>query len=535
MRIEYVAVKNFRSLKAVEFSPSRFNVFVGQNNHGKSNLFKAIEWFYTGKGDVGEIRHCDAENEDVEVEIVFSGVQLGISEISNGDNQKKLSNVLGDSDTMKVKRSSASSKERWLWNPQVSEWKKQPCGADAAFNNCIPRFEFVGATQNFSDVSAYKTTTPIGQMLSGVVSEKLEKDASYQAFQNQFEQLFGNEDSQVRQSLDELSSKVSKYLKEQFPDCTDVKFTVQQPELDDFLKNYDTELNDGVVTKAGNKGDGMQRALMLAIIKAHADFRREEALGKSFIFFIDEAELHLHPSGQRQLKQSLVELTGANGVDQVFLSTHSSVLIADGDEDCNQAFFKIEKEDRCTSVEKVDQKNKAKVVYDLLGGNPADLLLPANFLIVEGESEVEFLEKIISRFYSDKPTLQVICGRGDDEAQRQTMNAINKVYQPLKQTPIYKDKLGILLDAPSGPEKQQRYEHFKRENSSLEYHGQLFELPVNGLEDYYPTTLKSQCSVANKVKMARWMGGRIDQNQFENEMVVLFSALQHCWQKAYQS
>ena len=533
MYIESVSIKNFRSFKSAEFSPSRFNVFVGQNNHGKSNLFKAIEWFYTGKGDIAEIRHCDAGSEDIEVVIEFSGVQQGISDISNADNQKKLTNVLNDSDTMKVKRSSASPKDRLLWNPQNNEWKKQPCGADSAFNNCIPRFEFVGATQNFSDVSAYKTTTPIGQMLSGVVSEKLEKDPSYQSFQNQFEQLFGNEDSQVRQSLDELSNKVSKYLKEQFPDCTTVKFTVHQPELDDFLKNYETELNDGVATKAGAKGDGMQRALMLAIIKAHADFRREESLGRSFIFFIDEAELHLHPSGQRQLKQSLIELTGGDGVDQVFLSTHSSVLIADGGDSNGQTFFKVEKEDRCTSIEKIDRKNKAKVVYDLLGGNPADLLLPANFLIVEGESEVAFLEIIISRFYSDRPALQVICGKGDDEAQRQSMNGINKVYQPLKQTPIYKDKLGMLLDLPNGTDKQQRYDNFKRENPSLLHHGQLFELPVNGLEDYYPETLKTNCTRTNKVPMAKWMGTQIAQQQFEQEMPIIFSALQFCWQNAY--
>jgi predicted ATP-dependent endonuclease of OLD family len=304
MKISKIKINNFRSLRSVELRPSAFNVFVGQNNHGKSNLFDAVEWFYTGKGDLGDIKYCDAdENEHVEVEIEFSGVQEGISYISNEVNQEKLKNILASSDVMYVKRSS-NNKDRLLLNPKTGEWKKTPTGADSAFNNCIPRFEFIEATKNFKDVSAYKNSTPIGQMLSSLVAEILEKDADYQLFNEQFERLFGHGDSKIRQALNSLSDKVTSYLKEQFPDCMSINFTVNSPSIDDFLKNYDTELNDGVVTKANDKGDGMQRALMLSIIKAHADFRRDEALGRAFIFFIDEAELHLHPTGQRQLKKS---------------------------------------------------------------------------------------------------------------------------------------------------------------------------------------------------------------------------------------
>lgn len=54
----------------------------------------------------------------------------------------------------------------------------------------------------------------------------------------------------------------------------------------------------------------MQRALMLSIIQAYADFRRErEMAGKNFLFFIDEAEIHLHPTAQRNLKEALLSLS----------------------------------------------------------------------------------------------------------------------------------------------------------------------------------------------------------------------------------
>jgi putative ATP-dependent endonuclease of the OLD family len=50
MYISKISVKNFRSIDFVEnLELNKFNVFVGQNNHGKTNFFEAIEWFYSGK------------------------------------------------------------------------------------------------------------------------------------------------------------------------------------------------------------------------------------------------------------------------------------------------------------------------------------------------------------------------------------------------------------------------------------------------------------------------------------------------------
>jgi putative ATP-dependent endonuclease of OLD family len=53
MRISKITVENYRSIRRAKIDASAFNVLVGQNNHGKTNLFDAIEWFYTGSGDIG--------------------------------------------------------------------------------------------------------------------------------------------------------------------------------------------------------------------------------------------------------------------------------------------------------------------------------------------------------------------------------------------------------------------------------------------------------------------------------------------------
>ena len=77
-----------------------------------------------------------------------------------------------------------------------------------------------------------------------------------------------------RVELNKLGTQVEIYLQKQFPDGTSVKFEVNPPHFTDLLKSFDTIVDDGVETKAEDKGDGMKRAIMLSIIKAFADYRK---------------------------------------------------------------------------------------------------------------------------------------------------------------------------------------------------------------------------------------------------------------------
>ena len=531
MKISRLIIQNFRSIKSVDIEPNTFNIFVGRNNHGKSNIFEAVEWFYSGKGEIESIKRAGAgAEEDVLVEVEFSGVKASIGHISNADNQKKLANANGGLDTLRVRRTSKDARNRYVFNVGEDKWQKQFAGVDSAFNNCVPRFEFVLTDKSLKEVTAFKSTTPIGQMLSSVVSEALEKDEKYLAFKATFEELFQSPGSSVRKLLQETSERVRSHLMLQFPDCNSVEFKVEIPTLEEFLKSYTTTVDDGTPTDAQDKGDGMQRALMLAIIKAHADSRREDALGKAFLFFIDEAELHLHPTAQRQLKGALRGL--ADGVDQVFITTHSSVFLSDTQAD--QAEFVVEKEDGVTTVQPMTNRGRVRTVYDLLGGSPTDLLLPANFLIVEGPSEATFLELVCSRHYSDMPRIQIVAANGDDERQANYLAAMMKAYAPLSDSAIYRNKAVLLFDRPNGEEKERRLESFLAENPSINANGRAHILPTPTLEEYYPQTLRQgRAELRQKVKLAKFIGKNITRESFEAEMQVMHRALVACWEHAY--
>ncbi|CAG5006566.1 hypothetical protein DYBT9275_03851 [Dyadobacter sp. CECT 9275] len=323
--------------------------------------------------------------------------------------------------------------------------------------------------------------------------------------------------------------------------ATKVKFEVTPPAFEDLLKNFTTSVDDGIETSAEEKGDGMQRALMLAIIQAYSDFRkRNDDVGKSFLFLIDEAELHLHPTAQRKLKNVLHSL--ALGSDQVFINTHSSVFVADNLE--NQSLFRAEKTEGVTDVFPVDQASKPYVVFELLGGSPADILMPQNFLIVEGLSEYELLSRVIRRIYPGKPIVQILQANGDIDQAERTINAIEKAFTPINAS-IYRNKTVLMLDLPSAA-KQGGFDQFVHNNRHLRDNRQIYILAMRDIEQCYPDKVcgtygnwkktQEECDAMNgkkKKQLAKHVGNTISKDEFEQNLGVCFDALNRCWELSF--
>lgn len=550
MKISKIKIENFRSIESAEFATTDFNIFVGQNNCGKTNFFEAIEFFYNGLGkgkNINDLRYRRNPLKEIEIELTFVGALHGASQMQHDGNRTKIESVLNGHDIVVVKRSSSNIKKRSVF--VESEEVKPETGFDAALNDFLPKFEYVNTKQYYDSVAKYAKTTPIGIMLSGVLTAILEENEQYQQFQEKFAQLFENEDSQIKAEFDKIGLNVQLHLEKQFPDCTKVKFEVTAPVFDDLLKNFETTVDDGIETLAEEKGDGMQRALMLAIIQAYADFRKKhEDLGKSFLFFIDEAELHLHPTAQRNLKNVLHLLS--THTDQVFINTHSSVFVADNYD--SQSIFKVEKNIGATSILNVTDIEKPYVVYELLGGSPSDLLLPRNFLIVEGQSEFELLIRVIKRFYSEKHPIQIIKANGDIDQAERTINAIEKIFIPLGLS-IYKEKVILLLDHPSEQTKG-GVSNFLQTYKYLTTNNQFFQLSKRDIEQCYPdqsdstygnwkksqeeldaTNPKGEKIITGKKKkqLAKHVGDNITLEQFESDLKICHKALTRCWELAY--
>ena len=535
MKISKIIVENYRSIKKVEITLSDFSIFVGQNNHGKTNFFESIEWFYNAKSSQTDEHFDKKESNQIKVQIFFKEVmESDIDKLTTDANKTKIKNLLGDKLEFSVVKTSIDHKRSYLVDGVD---KGNPQGLDTAINEFLPRLEYVNTKIRLEDVSKYKDKNPIGVMLSGVLAAIIEGSDDYVKFKEQFSRLFENSDSEVRKELDKLGGRVEIYLQKQFPDGTTVKFKVNPPLFSELLKSFDTTVNDGIETKAEDKGDGMQRAIMLSIIQAFADYRKEQTQGGNFLFMIDEAELHLHPTAQRSLKRALLDICAT---DQVLVNTHSSVLVVE-DSDL-QKIFRVEKSNGVTNIDEISGNEKIDVIYDLLGGSPTDLLLPRNFLIVEGKCEFEFLSAVIKRFYgTDFNGIKILFAGGDIQMQEPSLLAVHKLFSPLagSENPIYKDKAVILIDKPNESQKT-KYELFEKGYPYLFENGQVFELETQSLEEYYPEAYKKNRTEIDdlerrkeKVNYAKEVAEGITRDQFEKLMPIIFNALKTTSEKGF--
>ncbi|PIS15716.1 chromosome segregation protein SMC, partial [Candidatus Roizmanbacteria bacterium CG09_land_8_20_14_0_10_41_9] len=399
-----------------------------------------------------------------------------------------------------------------------------------------PTLEYVSTKKFLEDVAKYGKATPISKMFSAVLEKMLESDPQYSAFKKQFSELFGDAEdpskkTQVRKSIDDIGGIVAAFLQKQFPDCVDIKFKVENPELEDLFKKFKTTVDDGIENDSSEKGDGMQRALMLAIIQAYANFRKTNGESKDFLFMIDEAELHLHPTAQRALKNALIEVSEAG--DQVLVNTHSSVLVVD--EHTNQSIYKVEKINKITCILPIIELEKPYIIYELLGGSPADLLLPRNFLVVEGKSDLEFVTRVIRRHYKDRKDIQVIAADGDVIQAQRSMNAIEQIFKPLERS-IYKGKLVLYLDKQTN---RAAISTFLTNHPYIQTNNQFVESPQESIEEYYPATWKKtnikvkKMTGSEKITLAQNVGDNITRQQFETEMKLFFEAVSKCWGAAF--
>ncbi len=532
MKITRIEVENFRSIKNYDFEVSDFNIFVGQNNHGKTNLFEAINWFDSGKTELSNY-HNHETGSKIKVRVHYKNVQAVLELLENEAYKNAIKGVLGDSDEFVMEKTSEDDKRAMIVNGvNVGN----PRGIDSALNYFLPKIEYVTTRIRLSDVSGYKAKSPIAEMLSGVLADVIQHDEKYKDFLKLFDELFNAPGSIFRTAVDDLETKVEFYLQKQFSEETVVDFKIQDPKLEDMLKGFETEIDDGIKTKAENKGDGMQRAIMLAIIQAYADYRKDHGIARNFIFLIDEAELHLHPSAQRSLKQALRDIVDNGG--QVFVNTHSSIFA--NEKYTNQKIYNVKKITGSSGLEEVKtEQQQLDSVYQLLGGSPSDLLLPSNFIIVEGQTEYQFIRKIIDQFYIDNNkcnNIKIIFARGDAEKQKEIYHAIHQCYTPLLTNGVYKDRVVFLFDKPNTIQDS-KFTTFKTNHPWLIDNEHIHILPVGTIEEYYPDSWKKNKDEINddeKVSYGISVAEAISFEDFKDKMPVVYNMLEKAIEKGYQ-
>jgi CRISPR-associated exonuclease Cas4 len=374
-------------------------IFIGQNNHGKSNILSAILFFF---GEIG-LDGLDFHRTSGElfVEVLFG-------ELDEND-RTTFKKYVTAQNTMLVRKKATkdggfsyhgyleSPQEHWLKEENIVQFSKREDAEALPLASLLPatgritkeafrqaQEYFIQQHRNELTFSYEIETGPFlgaKNVAKGIFGDvyfipsvkKAEDDLSAKG-RSVFSALYArviNKMSKTNKEFQEAKQRIASLMrilnrinedgtenKERPPELisfeeslgtelanwsTKVDVEIIPPNIDDIFRVGATVwVDDGIRTDIGRKGQGLQRALIFALVRSLAKLTRLEheatqgssgegtetptrQASKSSYFILEEPELYLHPQAQRELFDSLLELS--KGENQVFLCTHSSSFI----------------------------------------------------------------------------------------------------------------------------------------------------------------------------------------------------------------
>lgn len=412
MYIKKATISNYRSIKEdnleMEFAVpngqpgSGMTIIVGANNVGKSNVYHALDLVFNkvGAGNVKNKQRVDDDSEVI-VELVDVDFETSIDEYVQENKREAFKSLIFEEDGLKKIRIHRKTIDSVggieIWNQSMSAFKNV-AGIDAPVQKWL-HFLPLWANTTTEEVADYSAKSIIGELLAKIV-EEIQGDDTYKTLREQFENIFGGaDDSMLTQKTATISDDVSALIKEQFEEVG-IKFKADPPKIEQYVSRIKTLVDDGDETEISEKGNGLQRAIMIALIQVYAKMLNTGASKKPFFLFIDEPELYLNPQAQKILLKALRQIS-AN--EQVFLVTHSPYFIDWGDYE-NGA--KIGKAKRTVSGTEICWLDNTSSYSDLLSSHVSawqqpqlldvvskEILFSDKLLFLEGQEDVGLVRK----------------------------------------------------------------------------------------------------------------------------------------------
>ncbi len=305
---------------------SGLNIFVGENNTGKSTIFEALDFVRNGppRGkSISDLRNKGASSGNgVSVTIDFGGAVTDVIDAYAQKNKQAAIKQYVSDNTLRVVRSSDNEKELLLWDASAGEFKNES-GIDAPIKKLF-ELDFIWADTNPNDEAKFGATTICGKLLKEISKSFAETD-EFKHFQDAYGHAFNDPDSVLKKQLCEIERRTQEIFEAQFGKAS-ISFHFDELQIDNFFKNTRIKVDDGLDTYLEEKGSGMQRSVALALIQVYAESlikHPDNLKDKPFFLVIDEPETCLHPIAQLKLFEALAEISKRR---QVFVATHSPYM-----------------------------------------------------------------------------------------------------------------------------------------------------------------------------------------------------------------
>jgi CRISPR-associated exonuclease Cas4 len=388
MKLRWLHVQGFRSIRDIDFEVDDFLCFIGQNNHGKSNIFQALDLFFSSgtRGVIPNIffRSPTETVREVVIEARFENL---------------LQTEMGKLRPWTVDEVLTVSKKYWIddGKPQVSyealmkvpkdEWLQEdfenysersvvselpiaeflpeggritkqaykeaiqkyieahpdieyteerrvnPGGYKQVLDGYLPEFYLVPAVRDVTEETKTSGATLLSRLLNVIISRIAKQNPAFQRLEDTVEEIKTLiEGKTPEEKLVEIRELEDRLRQELDPWDVGLSIGVEAPDIGRiFQLGTSITLDDGIPTGVDEKGHGLQRYLIFALMRVWAaETRRAETeenreiRERLPIFAFEEPELFLHPQMCRATYESLKQISRT---DQILVCTHSPHFI----------------------------------------------------------------------------------------------------------------------------------------------------------------------------------------------------------------
>ena len=441
MKIKTVNIQGFRSIKEpMELHLEQVNALIGANNCGKSNILSAI-YRVLGRDWVtkNSFFENDVHNEDFDTDIIidfefdepfkyeqYKGIFIDIPKVrftytryKVGENagQRRLEKQclkLDDNPVFGFKtRPKKGAQPQMLPLTTIPQELQESfpvifIGTDRNLRNQLPgsRNSILGALMKDinADFENPDNLIEVGKPGSGKMIPRIERFK--QAIDEAIRTLKTEEFNALEKAIKENALKQLGFNPETEGDKLDLYFNPLSSlefykSLEIFVNEHDYNVN------ATELGAGFQNAIVLAILKAFEDRKKQGAL-----FLIEEPEMYLHPQMQRSLYKTIRQIGESN---QVIYITHSPHFVTIPE--FNEIVLVSKNEDgthiRKSTLEADEGlKNKFRKELD---PERNEMFFAKKLLIVEGDTEKmafpEFAKRMNIDFDSAGSTIIEVGGK----------------------------------------------------------------------------------------------------------------------------
>lgn len=321
-------IRNLGPIKedTVHFNP--FTYFVGRNNSGKSHYLKAIELLLASRSPEAEeiVRLQNDQAKEIVIEGHFEGVHAYTSLVTKSNHKEAIEQAI-QGGVLKVVRKLTSSREAdSVFGVYDSTGEVvNPSGFAGNLLKILPEPISIVATADTIDELKSKGNTAIAKLKKEVLGAFLEnlKSKTNDAFKDINEYLHSYDVGKRSPELTSFENELKEELVGEFAEIIpSVEFTLPDEEV--ISKDLKIFLDDGHRSEVSEKGHGLQRATLLALLRLLARQGTRYRDRPAPMFLVGELETFLHPYAQMQLAHALSDLVDRY---QIVTSTHSPFII----------------------------------------------------------------------------------------------------------------------------------------------------------------------------------------------------------------